>query len=289
MGLVGHMTIGVGTEGASASRVSGLGKRLASALVLLPVFVWIVVGAPAWVFGAMVVLVAARGQWELTGMFERAGVRTWRPLALCAGIAVTASFAAPRLTAPTFTLALLTVLAASLRCGPGRTLAWEPLGVAVLGIAYVNWLLGHAIRLRDLEAGVAWVLLLVAVTWVGETAAYVAGSLVGRRKLAPIVSPNKTVEGAVAQLVASVAASLVVRASFFPDLALGHAIAVGALLGVAGQVGDLAESVLKRSVGTKDTAQLIPGHGGILDRIDGLLFNAPVLFYYAAWARALPS
>lgn len=289
MGQAGHMTVGTGMEGVSSSRMSGLGKRLLSTLVLLPLFVWIVVGAPAWVFGALVVLVAARGQWELTGMFERAGVHTWRALALVAGTATSASFAFPSFVAPVFTLALLALVAASLRQPSGRPLAWEPLGVAVLGVAYVNWLLGHALWLRELEGGIDWILLLVTVTWVGETTAYVAGSLIGRRKLAPTVSPKKTVEGAVAQVVASVAAAVVAHATFFSGLPLGHAIIVGALLGVVGQVGDLAESVMKRSVGTKDTAQLIPGHGGILDRIDGLLFNTPVLFYYAAWTKALSS
>lgn len=283
------MTVGAGMEGVSASRVSGLGKRLLSTLVLLPLFVWMVVGAPAWVFGAIVVLVGARGQWEFTGMFERAGVHTWRVLALVAGTAISASFAFPTLVAPVFTLALLALVTASLRQPSGRPLSWEPLAVAALGVAYVNWLLGHALWLRELEGGIDWILLLVTITWVGETAAYVAGSLIGRRKLAPTVSPKKTVEGAVAQVVASIAAAVVAHATFFSGLPLAHGIAVGALLGVVGQVGDLAESVMKRSVGTKDTAQLIPGHGGILDRIDGLLFNAPVLFYYAAWTKALSS
>lgn len=289
MGHAAHMTVRAGMEGVSPSRMSGLGKRLLSTLVLLPLFVWIVVGAPAWAFGAMVVLVAARGQWEFTGMFERAGVHTWRALALVAGTAISASFTAPSLVAPAFTIALLALVAASLRQPSGRPLAWEPLGVAVLGVAYVNWLLGHALWLRELDGGIDWILLLVTVTWVGETSAYVAGSLIGRRKLAPTVSPKKTVEGAVAQVVASIAAAVVAHATFFDGLPLGHAIAVGALLGVVGQVGDLAESLMKRSVGTKDTAALIPGHGGILDRIDGLLFNAPVLFYYAAWTKALSS
>src|SRR4029453_1357592 len=156
-----------------------------------------------------------------------------------------------------------------------------PAVVTIFGILYVNWLLGYAFWLRDLEAGKEWVLLLVWVTWLGETAAYMVGSTAGRHRLAPLVSPKKTVEGAVAQLVVSVLAALIARAWFFPALSLSEAVLVGAVLGVVGQVGDLVESALKRSVGVKDTGHLIPGHGGMLDRIDSLLFNTPVLFYYA--------
>ena len=102
-----------------------------------------------------------------------------------------------------------------------------------------------------------------------------------------MVSPKKTVEGAVAQLVVSVLAAVVAQAWFVDALTMEQAAIVGGVLGIVGQVGELAESVLKRSVGTKDAGQLIPGHGGVLDRIDGLLFNAPVLFYCATWARGV--
>jgi phosphatidate cytidylyltransferase len=115
------------------------------------------------------------------------------------------------------------------------------------------------------------------------------GSLFGRRKLAPVLSPKKTIEGAVAQFAVSIIAAVVAATWFVSALTPWQATAVGALLGVAGQVGDLAESALKRSVGTKDAGHVIPGHGGILDRVDGLLFNTPVLFYYAAYGRAWQS
>src|SRR6266436_2179477 len=192
------------------SRMTELGKRVLSTIVLLPVFVWIVVGGPA---------------------------------------------------------------------------RWQRVAVTLLGVCYVNWLLGHAISLRALPDGVHWILLLVWVTWIGETAAYLVGSLAGRHKLAPGISPGKTVEGAIAQLVASVLAALVAGRWLFPGLQLRDAVAVGILLGVLGQVGDLVESALKRSVGVKDAGNVIPGHGGILDRIDGLLFNVPVLFYYVTYGR----
>jgi phosphatidate cytidylyltransferase len=130
------------------------------------------------------------------------------------------------------------------------------------------------------------VLFLVGVTWFGETAAYAVGSMIGRRKLAPVISPKKTVEGAVAQVVASVVAALVLAPWLVPGWSLAVAAGVGLVLGVVGQIGDLAESVIKRSLGTKDTGGLIPGHGGMLDRIDSLLFNAPVLYQLIAFTGA---
>jgi phosphatidate cytidylyltransferase len=274
-------------EHEGSSRGRAFARRLLSTLILLPLFVWMVVEGPVWMFGTTMVLAAAVGQWEFTGIFERAGVRTFRWLGLLGGSVLTASFALPVSERVAFTAVLLVLLGAGLLHRRAGRAAWEPVAVTLLGVAYVNWLLGYAFWLRDLDAGVAWVLLLVSVTWLGETAAYVVGSTLGRHQLAPSISPRKTIEGAVAQLVMSGLAALGARAWFFPALSLESAIVVGLLLGIAGQVGDLIESAIKRSVGTKDTGRLIPGHGGMLDRVDSLLVNTPVLFYYATHARAL--
>jgi phosphatidate cytidylyltransferase len=274
-------------EQTSPSRGGSLVRRLLSTLVLLPLFVWMVAGGPVWLFGAIMVLAGALGQWEFTGMFERAGVRTFRVLGLVGGSLVTASFALPVSERVVFTVVLLALLTVGLLRPQDSRPVWEPVAVTLLGVCYVNWLLGYTFWLRDLEAGREWILLLVSVTWLGETAAYLVGSTMGRHKLAPAISPRKTVEGSAAQLVMSVLAALGARATFFPALSLEHAIVVGLLLGVVGQAGDLLESAIKRSVGTKDTGRLIPGHGGMLDRVDSLLINTPVLFYYATYARSL--
>jgi len=274
-------------EQAVPSSRGGLVRRLLSTLILLPLFVWMVAVGPVWLFGAVMVLAGALGQWEFTGMFERAGVRTFRFLGLLGGTLVTASFALPVSERLAFTAVLLAVLAVGLLRSPAGRPAWEPVAITLLGVGYVNWLLGYTFWLRDLEAGREWILLLVSVTWLGETAAYLVGSSVGRHQLAPTLSPRKTVEGALAQLVMSVLAALGARATFFPALSLESALVVGLLLGVVGQAGDLLESAIKRSVGTKDTGRLIPGHGGMLDRVDSLLVNTPVLFYYATYTRSL--
>jgi phosphatidate cytidylyltransferase len=268
---------------------AGLARRILSTMILLPALVWLVAYAGGWAFTALTVLVAGLGLWEFVRLFDRAGLAMFPIVTLVGGMAVTASFAVTDLTPVALTLVLLGALAAGLRRPVGRAPAWEPVAITMLGVCYVGWLLGHAIWLRAHAAGVDWILLLLWVTWIGETMAYLIGSTMGRRKLAAVVSPKKTVEGAVAQLVSSPVAALAVGYWLMPWMSGREAVGVGLLLGVAGQVGDLVESLLKRSVGTKDTGDIIPGHGGILDRVDGLLFNTPVLFYYVSHGRVLAS
>jgi phosphatidate cytidylyltransferase len=263
-------------------------KRLASALVLLPVFLLIVVKAPAFLFNTLVVLASAAALWELLRLLEHAGRPVERRLALVAGTAVTAAFGASRLldplALPTFTLmlAVVAVLAAPVWRGAPDI---ESAANTLLAIMYVGWLLGFGILLHHTSpVGDELVLLVVGVTWVGETAAYLVGSTLGRHQLAPVISPRKTVEGAVAQVVASIAGGGLLAAWLLPGCGPGLGLAAGALLGVVGQFGDLAESVIKRSAGTKDTGGLIPGHGGVLDRIDSLLFNFPAFYYFSLLA-----
>ena len=265
---------------AAPSAAATLAKRVGSALLFLPFFVWLVAYAPVWLFSAFVILVGAIGQWEFTRMFVRSGCEAYPVMGLAAGSIVTASFAIPGATPPAFSLAVVGLLSAGLIRGRSGAPDWKPAALTLAGVCYVNWLVGHALRLRMLPHGADWIFLLVWVTWIGESAAYFVGLAAGRHKLAPTVSPAKTVEGAVAQLVVSPQAALAGRWWFFPELSSADAAVAGLLLGVVGQVGDLAESYLKRSARAKDTGNLIPGHGGMLDRLDSVLFNAPTLFYY---------
>lgn len=253
-------------------------KRIASAVVLVPLLVGVVTLGPPWLFDLLVVVVAALASRELAGMFTRAGRPLSPGLPVAGAAAVTASFATPGGPVPVLTLAVLAVLSAAVwRAGPP---AVEPVAATLLALTYVGWLLGHALTLRRLPGGAMMVVFVLGVTWVGETAAYAVGSALGRRPLAPRISPRKTLEGAVAQVAASVTTAALLGAWLLPGWGLGRALGAGLLLGFVGQAGDLAESVMKRSLGTKDAGGLIPGHGGLLDRLDGLLFNVPALVYY---------
>jgi len=252
-------------------------KRVLSAVVFVPFFLWLLFGWPAALFSAFVVLLGIRAQWEFSRMFERDGVAVYPVVGLVLGAAVTASFQVPG-AAPLVMSAVVVVLMSTTLL-VSKPPHWAPTALTLLGICYVNWLLGFAIWLRQLPDGASWIVFLLAVTWSGETAAYLVGSRIGRHRLAPTISPAKTVEGALAQLLSSI---LVGGLSGWWLFGSSPAALVGGLLlGVVGQCGDLAESVLKRSAHTKDTGELIPGHGGLLDRLDSLLFNAPALFYYA--------
>jgi len=297
---VGKVDVADGTIRESAGGVPVMWRRAASAVVLVPVFVWLTVGAPAWMFQALVVAAAILACLELTRMLERTGRAVHARLAVGVAAALAASFA-------TSLHAIASV--------DGRMMRWMPTPelVLVLGVGlilsaplwtaarpsveatantlftavYVGWLLGYAIWLQGRADGPMLVIFLVGVTWIGETAAYLVGSSIGRHPLAPVLSPKKTLEGAAAQVIASIAAALALGAWLVPGCSAVGAAGAGTILGVVGQVGDLAESAIKRSLGAKDAGELIPGHGGMLDRIDGLLFNAPALYFYSlyAWCR----
>ncbi len=260
-----------------------VGKRVASAIIFVPLFVWMVAWGPPWVFVGFVAAVAGAAAWELARLFEGAGVPTYTRLGPAVTVAVTVSFALPHREPPAamivLTLGVAVLLAAVLR--KRETLSIEPVATTLLAVLYVGWFLGHVVLLYGLADGGALVLLLVGITWLGESAAYAIGSSLGRHKLAPDISPNKTIEGAAAQVVASLLGAVILGAWLLPEWRLLATLGAGGLLGLVGQIGDLAESVIKRSVGVKDTGHLIPGHGGVLDRVDGLLLNAPALYYYA--------
>jgi phosphatidate cytidylyltransferase len=276
-----------------AGAVSPALKRVGSAAVLIPVFVWITMGAPSWVFQLLVVAASVVACLELARMFERTGrpINTW--LTVGVGGALTASFATSLYGITSFGgRDLVLLLGVGLICSAPLWTSGKPqvesTANTLFGAIYVGLLLGYAIWLHGGASGPQLVLFLVGVTWAGESAAYLVGSSLGRRRLAPILSPRKTFEGAAAQVVVSVAMALALSAWLLPGCGLVGAAGAGVVLGVIGQIGDLAESAIKRSIGTKDTGGLIPGHGGMLDRIDSLLFNAPALYLYSmyAWCRA---
>lgn len=272
-------------SGDGAMPGTSIWKRLLTAGISVPVFVWLVREAPAWMFALLVIVLSTAATWELARMFERSGHRTHRALSVATGAAVTASFLLERgpVVVPMVVLTLAVLLVLSVPVWGGSSPSPEGAMATLLGVIYVSWLLGYAVLLRYLAGGDALVLFVVGVTWVGESAAYLIGSAIGRHKLAPIVSPRKTVEGALAQLIVSVGAAPALAAWLVPDWTLAKVVAAGGLLGVVGQIGDLAESVIKRGLGVKDTGGLIPGHGGVLDRLDSLLFNVPAFFYYVAF------
>ena len=186
-----------------------------------------------------------------------------------------------------FTLLIGAVLLAELRRGAGKE-AVANSAATFLGVLYIGWLGAHLDALRELPIpihrsygeGMSYALLPFFLTWACDTAAYGVGRAFGRTKVMPSVSPGKSLEGAIAGFVVAIGAGLAARVWFAPYLSVLNAIVLGALVGVFGQFGDLVESLFKRDAETKDSSHLIPGHGGVLDRFDSLLFTAPIVYYY---------
>ena len=158
--------------------------------------------------------------------------------------------------------------------------AWVVTAAAAL---YTGGLLAHAPLLRGLEQGREWVFLAVGVTFAADTSAFLVGRSLGSRPLAPRVSPGKTWEGAVGGFLAAIGASAASAFLFDLDVTLAAALLLGALMGVVGQLGDLVESRLKRAARVKDSGWLIPGHGGVLDRLDSIVFNLVLVYYFVLW------
>ena len=163
------------------------------------------------------------------------------------------------------------------------------MGVMLLGILYVAYLLSHVSFIGNLGRGQTWVLFLITTIWVADILAFWVGSWLGRHKLYPKISPKKTVEGLAGAVLGSVLVALIFRGLFIPHLDLSIAMVMGILLGILGQLGDLTESMLKRSAQVKDSGTLFPGHGGMLDRLDSFLFTAPFLYYVLVyWVKETP-
>ncbi len=251
-------------------------KRILTALLLVPVTVYTVLYAPSALFMAIVAVVAVLCSIEYSRMTQ-----TFGPLALVAGLLVL--IAPPAETTMVLFLSVLASMTVPLFSDLDLEMGVRRAGALTLGILYVFGGWKSAILLHDLDrplagAGHQFLMFALLVNWAGDTGAYYVGRKFGKNKLAPRVSPGKTREGAAASLVAAMLFGLL----YLPWAIPGFPIWKGALLAIAaniaGQIGDLAESAVKRVCGVKDSGNLLPGHGGMLDRVDSTLFAMPVIY-----------
>lgn len=151
---------------------------------------------------------------------------------------------------------------------------------ALLAFLYIPFLLMHIVMLRQTGFGIQWLFVIMLIVMTNDTAAYYTGGAFGKNRLYPLVSPKKSIEGAIGGLFGSLGGTMLAKFTFFPQLTFGDAVVTALVIGMVGQAGDLFESLLKRSFGVKDSGTLIPGHGGVLDRMDSILFAAPITYYY---------
>ncbi|GAK57706.1 phosphatidate cytidylyltransferase [Candidatus Vecturithrix granuli] len=194
---------------------------------------------------------------------------------------VSSLFTVSSLTDFTLTLIVVAIFLYALLSRQTLSECIPALALTVFGIFYVAWLFNHLTFLRVLPHGKRFVFYLLLIVWSGDTGAYYTGSFFGKHKLAPLISPKKTIEGALGGTAASLIASIIAKLTFLPLLSYAHALILALLMAIMAQLGDLCESMLKRAANVKDSGTLLPGHGGILDRVDGVMFAAPVLYYYA--------
>ena len=155
---------------------------------------------------------------------------------------------------------------------------------AISGVAYMGFLGSYLVFLRDLDDDGDWVLLAVLATWVADTCAYFVGRALGRVHITPVISPGKTLEGTIAEIAGGFIAVLALNWITGLDVDIEEIVPLALLLPAVAVVGDLAESLVKRGAQVKDTSELIPGHGGFLDRLDSVLFTAPLVYYFVIWA-----
>jgi len=166
------------------------------------------------------------------------------------------------------------------RINQGLASVTARIGAGVLGVIYIAFPVSHLILIRDLEQGRFWVLFLVCIIAANDTFAYYAGKRFGKHKLSPVVSPKKTVEGALGGLIGGLVVAAAFQYFFVLHISLKEISVLAISIGILGQLSDLFESLIKRSAGVKDSGSILPGHGGALDRIDSLIFPIPFLYYY---------
>ena len=258
-------------------------RRILAAIVFIPLFYVLVHDLGPMAFFGLVTIAALLALWEFYRL--HVGPASW-PWWGWVGLALTglllSSTQWPVLLSERTVIgsAVLTALCLPLVSSQPLRNAFLDGTVLVTGILYIGLSLSYLLLIRGLPDGTLWIFFVVLVTWAGDTGAYVAGKSLGRHALAPVISPKKTYEGLAGGLLFACVLALAAREWFLPALSRGDCLFLGLLLTGAGLVGDLAESAIKRSAGFKDSGALIPGHGGMLDRLDSLLFTAPAFYYY---------
>ena len=154
---------------------------------------------------------------------------------------------------------------------------------AILGFIYIPVLLAHLVMLRQTVYGIQWLLVIMLIVMTNDSLAFYSGKTFGKHRLYPLVSPKKTIEGAAGGLVGSIIGAELAKYTFFPQLSAFDVVFTAIFIGIIGQIGDLFESMLKRGFGVKDSGGIMPGHGGILDRMDSIIFAAPATYYYVIY------
>jgi phosphatidate cytidylyltransferase len=257
-------------------------KREVTTLIAGPVAIWIIGWAPEAVFDGFLALIAALALYEFLELGRNKGFQLPTPLCLAVMLFIVAAFVFEPVSVEMGVFVTLLVIPAWYVLGRNELeQALPSSAIAVMATLYVGMLGGSIIRLhKDFTVGWKLVLFLLVVVWIGDAGAYYVGKNFGKHRLSPRISPKKSIEGLVGGCITAIIAAMVIQATFFHEMPRHHAAIAGVILSLTGVIGDLAESMWKRSADVKDSGTLIPGHGGFLDRFDSIFFTAPILYVY---------
>lgn len=261
-------------------------KRILSALVLIPIVLGIVQYGSLELFSILVLGAVVAGWFEYSRMLEAMGTPGFHKLGLALCVLLTLCFYVNGFYLIWLAAAPLVLLLHALTQGPILKHNLDQTGYTFLGVGYVAGLMSFFILIRALEPGHFMIYFLFLVIWGSDSAAYYVGRSIGKTRLAPEISPGKTVEGSLGGLLGGVLGGLIAKYGFWHELALNHCLIMALFCGIIGQFGDLVESMFKRAAGVKDSGTLIPGHGGVLDRLDSLMFAGPAFYCYEILIRS---
>jgi phosphatidate cytidylyltransferase len=263
-------------------------RRIYTILVLAPLVYAVIRYLPALAFSGVVVLAGGVALFEFYRLCFSDRSHSW-----LIGIGLT-GFAAlilgphrPEIIVPALLATLVGTISVPLLSRASLEQSLRDGAMTLFGVLYLGLTLGTLSMTRLLPQGEWLIFFLLLVTWASDTGAYYIGTLYGRHRLAPTISPKKTVEGLVGGLIGAIIAAYAARWWFLPELSGLDCLVLATLLTFTGLWGDLTESAMKRGVGVKDSGGILPGHGGMLDRLDSLLFTAPVFYYYVTMATRL--
>lgn len=260
-------------------------QRFFTALFMIIAVGGVILYAPITAFRVLVLAVTGRVLQELFRLLFPT-TRFYQYCGILIGMAVSVILIWPELGIPTLPALIAAVfLICVIHMAHAEVLEHVPqrVGLTCFGLLYIACTLPYFSALRELPQGMALVTMAIAMAAFGDTFAMFAGKTIGRHKMTPILSPNKTWEGLIAGFGGSIFGMILIRYLMWPEMPLVPGIVLALIIGIVGPLGDLIESMIKRACHVKDAGTLLPGHGGVLDRADALIFTAPVVYYFSLW------
>jgi len=269
---------------AHVSKLSSLSQRILVAIVLVPLGVGII-ALGGWFYSLFIMLILGLATWEYWRLFQTGGYRPSLVLLVGGTLAMLLARVVWGVASAEALLALGVMAAMAVQVfsyARSEKTAVLDFNINLGGLLYIGWLGSFLISLRNLPDGTWWFMTVMPAIWLADAGAYLVGSRMGRHRMAPMISPKKSWEGYFAGIVTGILGAAGLAALWHlraPAVTVEKALVIGAVVAVLSPLGDLGESMLKRGFGVKDTSQILPGHGGIMDRIDSWLWAAPIGYY----------